>query len=215
MAITFYGRATSDNVQKAKWMLEETGQAFDHIELGGKFGGLDDPEFLKLNPHGKVPVLQDGETVVWESNAIVRYLAATYSAGNLWPEDPADRAAADQWMEWGQTRLYPDSNRLFWLNVRTPKADQDQQEIADTLARVNACYATLEQQLQGQDFVAGNHLTIADIPTGATLYRYFSMDIKRPSLPNIGEWYKRLCAREPYQSAVMIPFEELRGRLAF
>ena len=215
MAITFYGRATSDNVQKAKWMLAETGQAFEHVELGGKFGGLEDPEFLKLNPHGKVPVLRDDETVVWESNAIVRYLAAKYSAGELWPESPAARAEADQWMEWGQTRLYPDSNRLFWLNIRTPKVDQCQQKIADTLARVNSYYALLERQLQDQHYLAGNHLTIADIPTGATLYRYFEMGIKRPSLPNIRQWYDRLCSRAAYQSAVMIPFEELRGRLAY
>ena len=215
MAITFYGRATSDNVQKARWMLAETGQPFDHIELGGKFGGLDDPAFLKLNPHGKVPVLRDGDTIVWESNAIVSYLAATYSAGSMWPEEPAERAIADQWMEWAQTRLYPDSNRLFWLSVRTPEADRDQDKISATFDRLKGYYEILERQLEGRDYVAGNQLTIADIPTGATLFRYFEMDIERPHLPNIENWYARLCTRGAYQSSVMIPFDELRGRLAF
>lgn len=215
MAITFYGRATSDNVQKARWMLEETSQPYEHVELGGRFGGLDDPAFLKLNPHGKVPLLLDGETVVWESNAIVRYLAATYSAGAMWPQDPAKRAYADQWMEWAQTRLYPDANRLFWLSVRTPEADHDLSKISATLERLKGYYEILERQLEGQDYVAGNQLTIADIPTGATLYRYFEMDLDRPDLPNICAWYDRLCARPAYQSAVMIPFDELRGRLAF
>ena len=215
MTITFYGRATSDNVQKARWMLTETGQPFEHVELGGRFGGLDTPDFLKLNPHGKVPLLRDGETVVWESNAIVRYLAATYCAGTMWPEDPAERAYADQWMDWAQTRLYPDSNRLFWLSVRTPPADQDRGKIEATLDRLNGHYRSLERQLEGRDFVAGDHLTIADIPTGTTLFRYFEMDIDRPELPNIRAWYDRLCSRKAYQSAVMIPFDELRGRLAF
>lgn len=213
--IQFHGRATSDNVQKARWMLAETGQPFVHIERGGRFGGLDDPEFLKLNPHGKVPVLRDGNTIVWESNAIVRYLAARYSAGAMWPQDPADRAQADQWMEWAQTRLYPDSNRLFWLMVRTPEADQDQIKISTTLDRLNGYYALLEQQLAGRDYVAGDQLTIADIPTGATLFRYFEMAIDRPPLPNIESWYARLCTRKAYQTSVMIPFDELRGRLAF
>ena len=215
MAIKFYGRATSDNVQKARWMLAETGQPYEHVELGGRFGGLDDPAFLKLNPHGKVPVLRDGETVVWESNAIVRYLAAAYCAGAIWPQDPAARANADQWMEWAQTRLYPDSNRLFWLSVRTPEADQDHGKISATLEKLKGYYDILERQLEGRDYVAGNQLTIADIPTGATLYRYFELDIERPHLPNIRAWYDRLCARQAYQDAVMIPFDELRGRLAF
>ena len=196
-------------------MLEETSQPYEHVELGGRFGGLDEPAFLKLNPHGKVPLLLDGEAAVWESNAIVRYLAATYSAGAMWPQDPAKRAYADQWMEWAQTRLYPDANRLFWLSVRTPEADHDLGKISATLERLGGYYEILERQLEGRDYVAGNQLTIADIPTGATLYRYFQMDLDRPDLPNICAWYDRLCARPAYQSAVMIPYEELRGRLAY
>ncbi len=196
-------------------MLAETQQPFEHIQLGGGFGGLDDPAYRKLNPHGRIPTLCDGDTVVWESNAIIRYLAASYSAGAMWPEDSAVRACADQWMEWAQTRLYPDFNKLFWLSVRTPEAEQDHAEIRDTNTRLNGFYKILDAQLAQHDYVAGEHLSMADFPAGATLYRYFEMPIERPEFPNIARWYKTLSKRAAYKQYVMLPFDELRGRLAF
>ena len=211
MAITFYGRATSDNVQKARWMLAETGQPFDHIELGGKFGGLDDPAFLKLNPHGKVPVLRDGDTVVWESNAIVRYLAATYSAGSVWPKDPAERATADQWMEWHATTLYPDFIATFLGLVRTPPSQRNKAGIELAAKRAGWHYEKLEEHLEGRDFICGGRLTMADIPLGSTLYRYFTLEIERPDLPNIEAWYARLQDRAAYRDGVMISYEGLRA----
>ena len=139
--IKFYGRKTSDNVQKAWWMLLESGQPFEHIELGGRFGGLDEVEFLELNPHGRVPVLVDGDLAVWESTAIIRYLAAEYCPGTLWPENPRRRADIDKWMDWAQARLYPASNRLFWLTVRTPEADQSGEKISATAKRLERAHA--------------------------------------------------------------------------
>src|SRR5665647_2676789 len=85
MTITLYGRASSVNVQKVLWALDEVGQRFEHIQLGGAFGGLSDPAYRALNPNGRVPTLKDGDLVVWESYAIVRYVAAAYGAGTLWP----------------------------------------------------------------------------------------------------------------------------------
>ena len=211
--ITFYGRSTSDSVQKALWMLCETGQPFEHVQLGGRFGGLDDPDYLKLNPHGRVPTLRDGELVVWESNAIIRYLAATYAPGTLWPGDPARRAAADQWMDWAQTRLNPTFNKLFWLTVRTPTDARDGALIRDSNARLNGAYEILEAQLGSRAFILGDQLTMADFPSGATLYRYFEMPIERPALPNLTRWYERLRARDAYRRGVMVSFDELRGRL--
>jgi len=213
--ITFYGRRTSDNVQKALWALLETGVAHTVIEKGGAFGGLDDAGFLALNPHGRVPVVVDGDTVVWESTAIIRYLAAEYAAGTLWPEAPRDRAVADQWMTWAQGTLYPDFNRLFWLTVRTPEADQDPARIDQVNTRLNLAYQKLETQLEGRRFIVGDHLTMADFPTGATLYRYFGMAIERPALPCVQAWYGRLQERPAYREAVMVDFDSLRGRLAF
>lgn len=213
--ITFYGRSTSDSVQKAIWMLAETGQPFEHIELGGRFGGLNDPKYLALNPHGRVPTLVDGEAVVWESNAIIRYLGARYCEGSLWPAELAARARADQWMDWTRTRLYPDFNRLFWMTVRTPREQQDPERIARVNERVNGYYRLLDAELAKRPFLGGEALTVADIPAGATLFRYFEMPVTRPSLPNVEAWYETLRRRPAYQARVMVSFDELWGRLDF
>lgn len=213
--ITFYGRKSSDNVQKTLWMLLETGQPHKHIELGGRFGGLDDPEFLHLNPHGRVPVLVDGDLAVWESSAIIRYLAAAYCAGTVWPHDVKARASVDKWMDWAQSRLYPEANRLFWRLIRTPEAEQDADKIAAGSRALNAYMELVNTQLHGTAYLCGEELTIADIIAGATLYRYYQMPIERPDLSNVERWYETLKQRPAYQQAVMVPFEELRGRLAF
>ncbi|MFQ6022362.1 MAG: glutathione S-transferase family protein [Acidiferrobacterales bacterium] len=213
--LKIYGRGTSDSVQKGLWMLGETKRPFEHIQLGGSFGGLDDRKYLKLNPHGRVPTLDDDGIVVWESNAIIRYLAAKYCVGSLWSDDPAERAYADQWMSWAQTTLYGDFNRLFWLTVRTPTDEQDRDEIQATNDRLNGYYHLLDAQLSKHQFVAADHLTMADIPTGMTLFRYFNMPIHRPDLPNVERWYRRLRERDVYREYVMVSFEELRGRLTF
>ncbi|GMQ77116.1 MAG: glutathione S-transferase [Gammaproteobacteria bacterium] len=210
-----YGRATSDNVQKVLWMVAETGQPFEHIPLGGDFGGLDDPEYLALNPHGRIPTLDDDGVVVWESNAIVRYLSAVYCRGTRWPEDAVDRALADQWMSWAQTTLYGHFNRLFWLTVRTPDKDQSPDKIQSTYERLIGCYRLLDAQLSKHGYVAAEHMTMADIPTGSTLYRYFNMPIERPELPNLERWYGLLCERDAYRKWVMVSFEHLWGRLRY
>ena len=212
---TLYGRSTSDNVQKALWALGETGRAFEHTPLGGAYGGLDDPDYAAMNPHRRVPTLKDGDVVVWESDAIVRYVAAKYSSGTLWPVDVAERARADQWMAWALAHLYGDSNLLFWLTVRTPSEHQDAARIERVRDRVCARYRVLDQHLSGHAYVAGDRLTMGDVPAGATLYRYFNLPVERESFPNLERWYGLLSARTPYRKYVMLPFEELRGRLAY
>jgi glutathione S-transferase len=213
--LTLYGRGTSDSVQKALWALGETGRPFEHVPLGGAHGGLDDPHYAALNPHRRVPTLRDGEVVVWESDAIIRYLAARYSSGTLWPADPVDRSRADQWMAWSLAHLYGDSNLLFWLTVRTPVEAQDADRIARIRERVTARYRALDQHLSKNEYVAGEHFTMGDIPAGATLYRYFSMPIERKTFSSLERWYGLLQARAPYREYVMVSFEELRGRLAY
>lgn len=210
-----YGRSTSDNVQKVLWTLGEIGRDFEHVELGGAHGGLEDLAYLALNPHGRVPTLCDGDVVVWESMAIVRYLAARYASGRLWPEDPGERAVADQWMTWCQAQPYEACNRLFWLTVRTPEAEQDRDKIARTLDRLTGQFRLIEAQLAKHRFLAGDQLTMADIPVGTLLYRYFKLPVERAAFPAIERWYQDLSAREAYRRAVMVSFEELRGRLAY
>lgn len=210
-----YGRSTSDNVQKILWTLGEIDHPFEQVELGGVHGGLDDPAYRALNPHGKVPTLCDGEVVIWESATIVRYLAARYSTGDLWPEGPGDRAAADMWMTWCQQYPAATANRLFWLTIRTPEDQQDREEIGRTLDHLQEELGRVEARLERQRFLAGDRLTMADIPLGAELYRHFNLPVERASFPAVERWYEDLTARPAYQRAVMVSFEELRGRLSY
>src|SRR5271169_1496999 len=119
--ITLWGRPSSINVQKVLWTLGELALPFEHIDAGGDAGGLDDPAFRAMNPHGRVPVLKDGETAIWESHVIVRYLAAAYGTPGLAPADPAARAGCEAWMDWTLASLQPAISGLFWGWYRTPE----------------------------------------------------------------------------------------------
>ena len=123
--ITLWGRRNSVNVQKVLWTLDEIGLPFEHVDAGGGAGGLDDPGFRAMNPHGRIPVLRDGETSVWESNTIVRYLCATYAPGTLCSAQPAERAKAEAWMDWTLATLQPAIMGVFWGFYRTPAAERD------------------------------------------------------------------------------------------
>lgn len=213
--LTVWGRRSAFNAQKVLWVVGELGLDHRHVDAGGSFGGLDDPDFRAMNPHGKVPVIDDDGTVVWESHAIVRYLGARYGAGGFWPEDPAERSQADRWMDWAQATLQRDFMDLFWGFYRTPEDRRDWPFIRERIERCSNHYRQLERQLEGRDYLAGDRLTMADIPAGTTLYRYLALDIDRPPVPNVEAWYARLMARPAYVQHVMIPFHDLKGRLAF
>ena len=178
--------------------------------------GIDTPEFLAMNPNGRVPVIDDGGTIVWESHAIIRYLAAKYGDGTLWPHDPGTRAIADQWMEWTATSLQPAFlSGVFWGFYRTPPETHDKAAIARALKQCGRLFAMLDRQLEGRSFLTGDTLTMGDIAAGAQLYRYFTLEIERPSLPHVEAWYARLTERPAYREHVMVPYDDLRGRLAF
>lgn len=214
--LTIWGRKSSFNVQKVMWLVGEFGLEHTHIEVGGQFGGLDAPEFLALNPHGKIPVIKDGGTVVWESHAILRYLAARYGAGRFWRDEPAERSLSDRWMDWAHTTLQPDFlGGVFWGFYRTPEAQRDLSAIK---SKVEACarhFQLLDRELAGRDYMLGDALTLADIPLGTHLFRYFNIDIARPQVPHVEAWYRRLTERPAYRQHVMVPFEDLYGRLDF
>lgn len=206
-----WGRATSVNVQKVMWAVGEMGIAHDRIDVGGRFGGLATPAFLAMNPNGRVPTIEDDGVVVWESNAIIRYLAARYSAGVLWERDPGARAQADAWMDWMQTTLAPDFYGVFWAVVRTPADRQDRTAIKDLTERLIGHYELLDRQLATRPYLVADRFSLADIAVGVTLYRYFEMEIDRPALSHLHDWYKRLRERPAFRDHVMISFEELRG----
>jgi glutathione S-transferase len=206
--LTIWGRTTSGNVQKVMWAVGELGLVHERIDAGQKFGRLDTPEFGRLNPNRRIPTIEDGDVVLWESNVIVRYLAARYGAGKLWPEDPAVRGVADQWMDWQQTALSPDMRTVFWGLVRTPVEKRDGAAIAAAVRRLKDLWAMLDAWLEERPFVAGRHLTMGDVPVGVHCYRYHALEIERPALRNLAAWYERLQAREPFRRHVtQIPLE--------
>jgi glutathione S-transferase len=211
-----WGRRSSFNVQKVMWLVGELGLAHEHIPAGGSFGGLDDPAFRALNPHGRVPVIQDDDLVVWESHSILRCLAARTGEGALWPSDPKARALVDAWMDWSQTSLQPAFlNGVFWGFYRTPEDQRNWPAINKSIERCAAFFRLLDGVLSGRRYLTGDTLSLADIPVGTTLYRYFELDIERPQVPNVEAWYGRLQQRPAYRQHVMIPFGELKGRLDY
>jgi glutathione S-transferase len=208
--LKIYGRKTSINVQKVMWAVGELGLAHERLDVGGAFGGLDTPEFGALNPNRLIPTLEDEGAVVWESNAVIRYLAAKYGAGSLWPEDPGARGAADRWMDWQLTTFYPDFITFFLGIVRTPPSKRDEAANAAAAERTGKNLAVVEAQLAKGAFLTGDQLTMGDISVGAMLYRYFTLEIERPSLPRLEAWYATLSERPAYREHVMISYDSLR-----
>ena len=209
------GRRNSCNVQKVMWALGELDLDHDHIEIGGSFGGTDTAEFLSLNPNGTVPVLQDGALTLWESHAILRYLAAQYGANRMWPEDSVERAFVDQWMDWTATTFQPAWISLFWQVVRTPASQQDAEAIAGALRRTSRCFEIINARLATSRWLAGDAFSIADIAAGVALHRWSTIEVERPVMPNVVAWHERLAERQAFRDVVCRPYEELRGRLAF
>jgi glutathione S-transferase len=211
-----WGRRSSFNLQKVMWLIGELELAHQHIDAGGVFGGLDAPAFLAMNPHGRVPVIRDELATVWESHAILRYLAARHGGGRFWSGDPAARAAVDGWMDWSQTALQPDFLvGVFWGFYRTPEEKRNWPAIRAALARCAKDFEKLERLLEGRSFLLGDELSLADITAGTSLYRYFELEIERPSLPGVERWYGTLQKRAAFRQHVIIPFGELRGRLDY
>ena len=199
------GRSNSINVQKAMWTIGELGLDHERIDLGGPFGGLDTEEYGAMNPNRLIPTLVvDGRTL-WESNTIVRYLAGTHGMGGLCPADPYDRARAEQWMDWQIISIHPHLTVLFLGLIRNAPEYQDQAVRNAANEQLGKTFAILDGQLSGANFVLGDRLTIADIPAGAATYRYFNMDLERPSLPNVERWYAALTGRPAFAEHVMIP----------
>ena len=181
------------------------GVSYHRVDIGGPFGGTGEPEYLRLNPNCLVPTISDGGFVLWESNVIVRYLAARHGTGTLYPENLAKRADADRWMDWQLGTLWASFRPAFIGLVRTPPEERDPAHIAAAIEKTAGNLVILDAHLAGRDHVTGASLTMADIPLGATAYRWFSLDIERPPMPNLEAWYERLCARAPYRANVMLP----------
>ncbi|MEM1113449.1 MAG: glutathione S-transferase family protein [Pseudomonadota bacterium] len=206
------GRTSSLNVQKVLWFLEELEITYAHIELGGRFGGLQNPEFATLNPLKKVPVLVDGEKSIWESHAILRYLAACYGGGNWYPDDPYERSLYERWLDWSHVVFQPAFMGTFWGFYRKPPEKRDMEAVNQSLVDCMACLDVVNNQLDGSAFLAGPSMSLADIAVGTIMYRLTSQGLDVALPERVGAWYARLCEREGYARWVMSDFSELQGR---
>ena len=213
--LKIWGRKSSANVQKVMWLVGELGLAHQRIDVGGKFGGTDSDDFLAMNPNRLVPVLQVGDQAIWESHTILRYIAGTTGNEQFWPQDPLERAQQDMWLDWAQTRFFRSFIDLFWAYWRTPEEQRNEKVIARRKEAVLLDVAFLDEALAERPYLAGETLSLADIPAGCGLYRYYTMGMEFPDFPNMRAWYDRLTERPAYQTHVMISYEELRGRVSF
>ena len=190
-----WGRLTSINVQKVVWCAEELGLRYERIDAGGKFGRNDSPEYLAMNPNGLVPVIEDEGFVLWESNAIVRYLCARERNTALWPEDLRRRADADRWMDWQATTFTPATRDAFWQLLRVPEAQRDHAAIEASRVKSEKCAAILEAHLARHTYVCGDEFCAADIVVGAAAHRWLNMPLPRSARPNMERWYQLLKSR--------------------
>ena len=178
-----WGRRNASNVMPVMWAIGELGLPHVRRDIGGSYGGTNTPEYLAMNPNGRIPTINDDGFVLWESNAIVRYLSRQYGRGTLWPECDKLCAIADQWMDWLKTTAYPLYIDLFWAIVRTEPPLRDQSTIVTLTASLGDTLMLLETHFVQNEYLAGEAFTMADIPYGPLAYRYFNMDIERPELP--------------------------------
>ena len=199
-----WGRANSINVQKVLWAADECGLKYEREDVGGAFGGNDQPWYLKMNPNGVVPTIDDGGRVVWESNSAVRYLSAKFAAGTLWPNDPGQRSEADRWMDWQLSTISRGMGIIFWGLIRTAPEKRDMAAINEAIEDTAKLWARLDAHLAEHRYVAGPHFTMGDIPVGCFAYRWFALDIKRPEHKNLRAWYERLATRPAYARHIMI-----------
>lgn len=211
--VTIYGRATSSNVQLVMWAVGELGLAHERLDYGHTHGGTDTPTFLAMNPRGRVPVLKDGDLVIWESCAILRYLAAQYGDGGaFWPADPVARAGVDMWAEWGKNELAQAfTTPIFWPRVRTAAQDRNDDALREAVAQFEEHLDLLEGQLAGRAFVTGDALTAADIVIGHLLFRWFDIDVPRRPRPEVERYYQTLTGRPAYREHVMVSYDVLRA----
>lgn len=202
---TVWGRSNSINVQKVLWCCEELGLACRRIDAGAHFGVTDTPAFRKLNPNRLVPALDDGSMQLWESNVIVRYLCHEHSRGGLFPSDTAIRFDAERWMDWQATVFWPALRPLFIALIRTAARDRDVNVIKMASTACVAAAEILNERLSDREFICGNEFTMGDIPIGATVHRWYALEILHPSLPCLERWYRTLQRRPAFQSTVMSP----------
>jgi glutathione S-transferase len=200
--LKIWGRKTSSNVQKVMWALGELGMSCERIDIAGPFGRNNEPAYLALNPNGLVPTLQDGDFVLWESNAIVRYLARREEKHTLEPADSKVCASADRWMDWQATVLAPAMTAAYMGLIRTPPEKRDNDAIERSKSQCTDASAILDAQLAKTPFVAGEFFSMGDIGVAIMTYRYWQLVPGHPPFPNLRRWYDAVSARKAFRDHV-------------
>ena len=200
-----WGRISSINVRKVVWAAQELGLTLQRTDAGGQFGIVKEPDYLNKNPNALVPMIEDGEVILWESNVIVRYLCAKYAAGSLYPLDLAERFAAEQWMDWQQTTFNPAGRGAFIQWIRTPAERRQPDVIAQSCAATEPLLALLDAHLARQPFMGGEQFSMADIPLACEMHRWCGLPQPRPARPHLDRWYQAILARPAARGVLDLP----------
>lgn len=203
--LKIWGRNTSSNVQKVIWALGEMKMPFDRIDVGGAFGKTKEATYLAMNPNSLVPTLEeeDGFTL-WESNSIIRYLAAKHANRTLEPADVKTRANAQKWMDWQLSVLGPAITPVFWGLIRTPPEKRDANAIAAGKEKTIAAAKLMDAQLGKTQFLAGSEFSYGDIPVGIMIHRYMQLIPERPAMPHLDRWYAAISSRPAFKEQVAV-----------
>ena len=207
--LKLWGRTSSINVRKVLWTLQalqqQTDLAFERVDAGLSFGVVKTPDYLAKNPNALVPLLEDGSFQLWESNVIVRYLCAKYASGTLYPVDLQKRFEAERWMDWQQTALNNASRDAFYQWIRVNPEDRKPALIAQSVATTEPLLNMVDAQLACHAFMAGAHLTMADIPVACEIHRWWGLPQPRPAWPNIERWYAQMLAHPASRGVLDLP----------
>ena len=198
------GRCNSQNVQKVLWLVGELDLDYELDPHGLEHGKNDQPEYLALNPMGRVPTIFDSDFVLWESNAILRYLARKHSYGDLYPTEEQTMARGNRWMDWGLAHFNQAMRPVFWALTRPGLVDIDQERVKANRDEAERMLAMVDRYLGETNYLAGDAFSIYDIPLGVQAYRWFNLDIERAKLDNLDAWYGRLKARPAFQDHIAI-----------
>jgi glutathione S-transferase len=205
--LRIWGRANSVNVQKVLWCLRELDLAFERIDAGMAFGINRDPDYLAMNPNGRVPTLRDGDFVLWESNSIMRYLVLAYGKGSpIYPEAPKRRAGVDRWLDWTLSTLQPVDRPVFWALVRTPAEQRDMAAIQKDADAEAVQWRIVDNQLAARRFIEGDDFTLADIALGAYARRWFGVEgVIKPPLAHLERWFAQFAGRPGFKQFIAPP----------
>src|ERR1700716_4516767 len=205
--LKIWGRANSVNVQKVLWCLRELDLGYERIDAGMAFGRNREPDYLAMNPNGRVPTLVDGDFVLWESNSIMRYLVLAYAQGSpIYPDAPKRRAGVDGWLDWTLSPLQPVDRPVFWALVRTPPEQRDMVAIQKDADAEAEQWRIVDAQLSTRRFIEGDDFTIADIALGAHASRWVGVEgISKPQLAHLERWFAQFAGRAGFAQFVAPP----------